>query len=103
MDEGGRALCAHYQVYVLKGSGASLDFRDAGVLELNDWEARRRTAIGYARGEPEIVIDGQARALEEGKSYAFKQIRIRAPNLTLECSQEGTALRSGARLRLDVQ
>ncbi len=102
MDDGRRSLCAHYQVYVLTRPGIRLEIRDSGVLELDDWDARLRTAVSFARSEPEVAINGEALALEEGRRYGFSQIRLRAENVTLDCSKPGTVQRSGPRWRIDL-
>ncbi|HUU95126.1 MAG TPA: hypothetical protein VM487_05260, partial [Phycisphaerae bacterium] len=103
MDAGQRSLCTQYKVYVLTRAGIRLQVESSGILELNDWDARTRTAVCYARGETEITVNGSPLTLEEDRLYRFDQISLRAANISLECSKPGTVRRSGKRLLIDLR
>ncbi|UCG33364.1 MAG: hypothetical protein JSU68_01790 [Phycisphaerales bacterium] len=103
MDEGRRSLCAQYEVYVLTRVGLRLQVQSSGVLELNDWETRTRTAICYVPGTTEFEVDGTPLTPEDGRLYRFGQISLRGDNVTIECSNPGTILRSGNRLAIDLR
>jgi hypothetical protein len=103
MDEGRRCLCAQYKVYVLTKAGLRLQVESSGLLELNDWKGRTRTAICYARAPMTLEVDGAPLAPEDGRPYRFGQISLRGGNVTFECSTPGTVLRSGNRLAIDLR
>jgi hypothetical protein len=103
MDEGRRCLCAQYKVYVLTKASLRLQAESSGLLELNDWEARTRTAICYARGPMTLEVDGTSLTPEDGRPYHFDRISLSGGNVTLKCSNPGTVLRSGNRLAIDLR
>lgn len=103
MDQGRRSLCTRYKVYVLTKAGLRLQVESSGVLELNDWGARTRTAICYVQGTPQLEVDGSPLTPEEGQQYSFDRINLHGDNVTLESANPGTLRRSGGRLAVDLR
>lgn len=101
MDAGRRTLCRN-QVYVLKRSDTRLEIRESLVLELNDWQARKRTAISFAHGAVEVTVDGKPVALEDGLEKRFERISLRADDVSVESSAPGTIRSLGGRLLVDL-
>jgi hypothetical protein len=101
IDEGRRSLCSQYNVYVLKRSGIRLQVESSGVLELNDWERRMRTAVCYVGGHVRVTIDNAPTTLEDGRTYHFSRMAVHADKVSLECSTQGAVRRSGDRLVVD--
>ena len=103
VEGGGRCYCADYKVYVLTREGVRIEAESSGILELNDWEKRVRTAIVLAQGEMQIEMDSAPLTPEEGRLYRFQKVDLRAENIKVESLEPGTLRRSGSRLLIDLR
>jgi hypothetical protein len=101
MDGGRRSLCRNH-VYVLRRSDTRLEIRESMVLELNDWEARKRTAISFAHGAVEVTVDGKPVALDDGLEARFERVSLHADDVSVESSAPGTIRRLNGRLLVDL-
>jgi len=88
---------------VLTREGVRIEAESSGILELNDWEKRVRTAIVLAQGEMQIEMDSAPLTPEEGRLYRFQKVDLRAENIKVESLEPGTLRRSGSRLLIDLR
>ena len=101
MDSGRRSLCRN-EVYVLKRPDIRLEIRESTVLELNDWDARKRTVTSFTRGSLEVTVDGKPVALNDGLEKRFERISLRADDISVESSAPGTIRLLNGRLSVEL-
>ncbi|MCK4410187.1 MAG: hypothetical protein KAW67_08880 [Candidatus Eisenbacteria sp.] len=62
VDRGAHELCHRYDVYTLERDGTFFELHDAGLLEVNDYDAYRKTVVFYAPSVDTVTVDGDASA-----------------------------------------
>ncbi len=93
MEEGRITLCPLFGVYTLKADDWSLELHDAGLMEINDWDARNKEVVFYGEKVESVSIDGRTESELEHGSRDFESIEI---------SGKGFTIASGRQGRLDV-
>ena len=100
VDKGSRCLRSHYEVYTLRGDDWSLDVHDVGLLEMEDWDAKRRNVVFYVPKVSSISVDGQSVTLHRDKPRRFQTIEMSGDNFRFNSSQAGVLISSGKTLKV---
>lgn len=102
VDGGARSLSRHYDVYTLRKDNFSLSIHDAGVMEEDDWEARRRRVIVFSPDAPAIIADGLSLGLESVPPRPFGALEVDAGPLQLSTALPGTLAVTGAAITISL-
>jgi hypothetical protein len=92
VERGSRCLRSHYEVYTLRGDGWSLDLHDAGLLEIEDWDAKRRTVVFYVPAVTSLSVDGQPMPTHADASLDFQSIELHGENFRISSSKPGALI-----------
>ncbi|MFQ6091271.1 MAG: hypothetical protein ACE5OR_01080 [bacterium] len=101
-----------YNVYTLRRGRASSDLlqmlekivgpnplwlsvRDKGLMEVNDWDRRRRTVIFYCDSLDSLRIDQQLVKAEDGRYEFASALLMKGPNLEFEFAGNGLIMIDG--------
>lgn len=90
MDAGGISLCLKYIVYTLKSEGLLMEVRDAGILEEDDWEGKRKNVSFFVGGIDKIHLDGES--LSTIREGAFNTLELQGEGLNLLLERPGHLL-----------
>jgi hypothetical protein len=101
VDDGSRSLCSLFRVYTLRNDDLRLDLHDAGVLEENDWDKKKKKVSFFVPEIKGLVLDGVPAILEPGEKKAFKTLELKTANASLILLAPGTVERTSAGLRIE--
>jgi len=99
---GSRCLRSHYEVYTLRGDDWSLDVRDTGLLEMEEWDAKRRNVVFYVPKVTTIELDGRPVRMVGDESRHFQSIEIKGENFQLSSSKAGALVCSDKTIRVTL-
>lgn len=102
VERGSRCLRDYYDVYTLRGNDWSLDVQDMGLLELEDWDARRRTVVFYVPEITTIAVDDEAVSLHGDETRHFRTIEMKGEDFQFSSSQPGVLHISGRTYKLTL-
>jgi hypothetical protein len=102
MNSGNRTLCSDFKVYTLKGKELILQVHDAGVLEDNDWDVRRRKITFYATDLGSILSMDKPVVPVEDSTYTFETIEMNGENYKLGFSNRGTITLTDNRVMINL-
>jgi hypothetical protein len=102
VEKGSRCLRSHYEVYTLRGDDWSLDLHDAALLELEEWDAKRRKVVFYVPEVTSILIDGRPVTFHSDESRHFQIIEMNGENFQFNSSQAGVLMYSGNTLKVTL-
>jgi hypothetical protein len=68
---------------------------DAGLLELEEWGAKRRKVVFYVPEVTSILIDGRPVTFHSDESRHFQIIEMKGKNFQFNSSQAGVLMYSG--------
>jgi len=104
-DNGSRELRGHNNVYTLKGlSGEKFWFqlKDAGLLELTDWDTRDKELVFYCTNIDSLVVDGTPQIPTGEATLQFYTLFVRGPRFELITHRKGTVFVSDSCIAVDV-
>jgi hypothetical protein len=90
VDDGSKSLCRRYRVYTLKNADLSLQVREAGVYEENDWEAKHKKVVFYVPSIESIALDKTMVKPGEALSRPFRTLEITGLSMKLTVTKPGT-------------
>jgi len=102
MDGGAWELCPLYLSYVLESDALSLHVHNTGVLEGNDWTARRKTAAFFARKVQSVTLNGAPFPVRPDSTCRFDSLRVKGADFDVACLRPGTLTISGRRLVIEL-
>ncbi|MFH1501811.1 MAG: hypothetical protein ABIG03_02060 [Candidatus Eisenbacteria bacterium] len=88
-DSGRYCLCSLFEVYTLETSGWMLQLHDAGLLEINDWDAGHKTIVFYDTDVRQISIDGAPASSLLPGARDFDTIEMAGDRFALESEIPG--------------
>ena len=100
VDDGRSCLCSQFEVYTLRGADWMLELHDAGVLELNDWDAGRREVVFYDPGIDSVSLDGRPVSLLAPGTLPFESLEVSGDHFVLKSTQPGSLVLTGDTVRL---
>lgn len=100
MDNGRSLLCSRFEVYTLRGAGWKLELHEAGVLEHNDWDRRRKEIVLYDPGVDSVSLDGGPVILPLPGTREFQRLELSGDHFVLESTKPGRLEATGDTLRL---
>jgi hypothetical protein len=103
MDQGSVCLCPLYDVYTLKKDRFSLQLQSFGVLERDDWGARKKGLIFYIPRLGTVTVDQEPLGLGQGMHVRFRSLKIQEGNFRLESSGPGELSFDGHRLVITLK
>jgi hypothetical protein len=103
VDDGARTLGPAYRVYTLKNDDLAVETRENGVLESDDWDAKRKKAAFFVPEISSLKIDGEAIALERPLSLGFKTIELEGPNFKVRAAVPGQLEVSGRAVKIALK
>ena len=103
MDQGSVCLCPLYDVYTLKKDRFSLQLQSFGVLERDDWSARKKGLIFYIPRLGTVTVDQKPLGLGQGMHVRFRSLKIQEGNFRLESSGPGELSFDGHRLVITLK
>jgi hypothetical protein len=102
MDDGAWELCPLYLTYVLESDALSLHVHNTGVLEGNDWTARRKTAAFLAPKIQSVTLNGAPFPVRSDSTCRFDSLRVVGTGFDINCLRPGALTVSDRRLDIDV-
>ena len=103
LDAGAVSLGRTYRVFTLKNDVLTLETKDNGVLEHDDWDARRKQAAFFAPEITVLAIDGEAGAFAPSLSREFKTLDLAGPNFAISVKRSGAILVSGRTVKVKLE
>jgi hypothetical protein len=103
IDQGSVSLCSNYNVYALKNESLSLQLQGTGVLEKNDWSAKRKRVMFYVPRLNSIVLDQKPYQPGREMQVKFTSIKIQEENFMFESSQPGDLIFNGRRMEIRLR
>ncbi len=99
MDDGRFLLCSDFRVYTLRGGDWTLELHEAGLLEINDWDAETKTVVLYDAGVDSVSFDGEpAAALAQG-TRDFESFELAGDGFVLSGTHPGRFVAAGDTVR----
>jgi hypothetical protein len=99
VDDGRFLLCSLFKVYTLRGGDWSFELHDAGLLEINDWDAEVKTVVLYDAGADSVSFDGEPAATLAPGIRDFESFEIAGDRFVLSGTQPGRCVVAGDTLR----
>jgi len=90
VDDGAMTLGQTFRVFTLKNADLTVETRENGVLENDDWSGKKKRAAFYVPKIISLLIDGAARNLEPSISGEFKTLELTGPNFAIRVNTPGT-------------
>jgi hypothetical protein len=103
IDQGSVSLNSHYDVYALKNDRLSLQLQAVGVLEKDDWGAKKKSVIFYVPQLTAVAVDQKPLDLGRGIHARFSSLKIQEDNFRFESSQPGELSFDGRRLVITLE
>ncbi|UCF06542.1 MAG: hypothetical protein JSV33_05815 [bacterium] len=100
MGDGRSCLCSHFKVYTLRGGDWKLELHDAGLLELNDWDAQRKEVIFYDPGVGSVSLNGEPASPLAPGTRIFESLELTGDHFTFSSKQPGKLVVTGDTVRL---
>jgi hypothetical protein len=100
MDSGRYSLCDNFKVYTLRGRDWSFELHDAGLLEINDWDAQRKTVVIYDAGIDSVSFDGKPAIGLRAGERDFESLELAGDRFTLRGTHSGTFVVTGDTVRV---
>jgi hypothetical protein len=102
IDDGAVTLGQTFRVFALKNDDLSVETRENGVLENDDWSGKKKRAAFFAPEITSLVIDGAAGNLEPLSSREFKTLELKGPNFAVSVKAPGALAVSGRTVKVSL-
>jgi hypothetical protein len=102
VDKGSKSLCSRYLVYTLKNADLTLQVREAGVHEENDWDAKRKKVVFYVPSIQSVTLDGEPVNLAKVLTGPFRTLEVAGQSMRLTVLKPGTVTRKGKMITIKV-
>jgi hypothetical protein len=96
MENGRFLLCSNFKVYTLRSVDWSFELHDAGLLEINDWDAQRKTIVVYDTGTDSVSFDGELPIALAPGVRAFESFDLAGDQFTLGGKHPGRFVATGS-------
>jgi hypothetical protein len=103
LDAGAVSLGRTYRVFTLKNDVLTLETKDNGVLEHDDWDAKKKQVALFAPEITALTIDGAAGAFTPSLSREFKSLDLAGPNFAISVKGPGAILVSGPTVKVTLK
>jgi hypothetical protein len=103
INQGSVSLNSHYDVYALKNDHLNLQLQGVGVLEKDDWSAKKKSVIFYVPRLTAVAVDQKPLDLGRGIHARFSSLKIQEDNFRFESSQPGELSYDGRRLVITLE
>jgi len=104
VDNGSRELRDHYNIYTLRNlTGPEFNFmlKDAGLLEVTDWDTKDKDIVFYCPDIDSISINGVGREINDKTVYRFKTLYLSGSGFELRSDRPGTMTNSADFIKID--
>lgn len=99
-DDGLFLFCKNFDIYTLKGGKFSFELHDAGLLEINEWDAKMKTLVLYDGGVDSVAIDDQpANTLVSG-TCKFDSVELKGDVFILRSQHPGKLITEDKKVRV---
>jgi hypothetical protein len=103
LDAGAISLGQTYRVFTLKNDVLTLETKDNGVLEHDDWDAKKKRVAFFAPEVTALTIDGAASGFGPSLSLEFKTLDLAGPNFSISVKGPGAILVSGRTVKVTLK
>jgi len=105
VDRGQRILCRYYNLYTLKtltSPEIQLNIRDKGLLELNNWQTKRKVVIFFSDKLLQILLNDKPVVFQSGINRSFKTLNIKGENFNIISNKPGRLIYKKGRLKIKL-
>jgi hypothetical protein len=102
VDRGTKSLSSHYKVYTLESDDLFLEVHEAGLFELNDFDAHEKTVAFYTPEISAITLDGGRLDVAGDAARPFDSIEMAGSGFQLKYSKPGVIPVAGDRVSVDL-
>jgi hypothetical protein len=102
IDDGARSLCPQFRVYTLKNADLTVETRENGVLENDDWSGKKKRAAFFVPEIASLTIDGAASGLAPAPAREFKTLDLLGPNFSVRVKTPGTIVVSERAVKVSL-
>ena len=103
LDAGALSLGRMYRVFTLKNDVLTLETRENGVLENDDWDGKKKRVAFFAPEVTALTIDGAASGFEPSSSREFKTLDLAGPNFAVSVKAPGAILIFGRTVKITLK
>lgn len=103
MDEGAKTLGQTYRVFTLKNDDLTVESRENGVLENDDWDRKDKRVALFVPEITTLRIDGAARNMDPAVSGEFGTLDLAGPNFFISVKTPGTIVGSGRAVKVTLK
>jgi hypothetical protein len=103
LDAGAVSLGQTYRVFTLKNDVLTLETRENGVLENDDWDGKKKRVAFFAPEVTSLTIDGAASGFAPPPSREFKTLDLAGPNFAVSLKGPGAILVSGRTVKVTLK
>jgi len=103
LDAGAISLGQMYRVFTLKNDVLTLETRENGVLENDDWDGKKKRVAFFAPEGTALTIDGTAIGLAPFPSREFKTLDLAGPDFSVSVKGPGEILVSGRTVKVTLK
>jgi C-terminal processing protease CtpA/Prc len=102
VDSGRFLLCNHFDVYTLRGGEWSLELHDAGLLEINDWDAGVKKVVFYDPGVDSVSLDDERTHAVTRGTREFTAVELSGDRFEIRGTQPGRFIASDDTVRVQL-
>lgn len=105
VDNGSREMRDHYNIYTLRNmTGPEFNFvlKEAGLLEVTDWDTKDKDIVFYCANIDSLSVDGVSQDIDDEMSYRFGMIHLHGSNFELKSVRPGTISNSAGVIEIDL-
>jgi hypothetical protein len=96
------SLCQQFRVYTLKNADLTVETRENGVLENDDWSGKKKRAAFFVPEIASLTIDGAASGLAPAPAREFKTLDLLGPNFSVRVKTPGTIVVSERAVKVSL-
>jgi hypothetical protein len=103
MDDGAMTLCPTFRVFTLKNDNLTVETRENGVLENDDWDRKKKRVVFYVPEITSLRIDGAAQSPGTSVSGEFRTLELLGPAFAVKVKAAGAIDISGRRAAVSLK
>ncbi len=89
IGKGKRTLCSNYEVYTLRSDDLSFELHHSGLLEEDDWNAKKKKLIFYTPENLSIKLDDELLEAVKDSPQQFENVEMSGTSFKFISSKEG--------------
>ncbi len=89
IDDGAMTLGQTFRVFTLKNDDLAVETQENGVLENDDWDAKKKRVAFYVPEITSLRIDGESRSLVPSSSGKFRMLELLGPDFAVRVKTAG--------------